>query len=323
MINLQFCKGSFLLHKRYFSIALKNGENVLNVFDRKTKHIQKSRASNLENFIVYDYLKEEVGWRVADRILDINRKFKNVVDLGCGRGYISKHMLADSVENLVMCDMNNSTLEQASLPETGVNVRKEVVNEEELPFEEGSLDLVVSSLTLHWVNDLPSSFKQVIQSLKNDGAFLGALFGGDTLYELRSSLQLADSERLGGLSSHISPFTMINDIGGLLSQAGFRLITMDTDELVIGYPSMFELIWDLKGMGENNCTWNRCKHLNREVMMAAAAIYNQLYGSEGKIPATFQIIYFLGWKPDASQPKPLERGSAKYSLKNIGNITSG
>ncbi|XP_066903988.1 arginine-hydroxylase NDUFAF5, mitochondrial isoform X2 [Halyomorpha halys] len=246
MISLQFCKFSFLLHKRHFTTTLKIGQNVINVFDRKAKLIQKSRASNIENFVVYDYLKEEVGWRVADRILDINRKFKNVVDLGCGRGYISRHILADSVENLIMCDMSNSTLEQASLPETGVNVSKQVVNEEELPFEEDSLDLVVSSLTLHWVNDLPSTFKQVIRCLKKDGAFMGALFGGDTLYELRSSLQLADSERLGGLASHISPFTLINDIGGLLSQAGFTLLTMDTDELLIGYPSMFELIWDLK-----------------------------------------------------------------------------
>lgn len=103
------------------------------------------------------------------------------------------------------------------------------------------------------------------------------MFGGDTLYELRSSLQLAELERKGGISPHISPFTQIRDIGSLLNRAGFTMLTIDTDELVIGYPSMFELMWDLKGMAENNAAFNRPAHLSRETMLAASAIYQELY----------------------------------------------
>lgn len=107
--------------------------------------------------------------------------------------------------------------------------------------------MVVSNLSLHWVNDLPGCFKSIMKSLKPDGVFLASIFGGDTLFELRSSLQLAELERKGGLSAHISPFTQVQDIGMLLHQAGFKLLTIDTDEVVIGYPSMFELMYDLKG----------------------------------------------------------------------------
>lgn len=114
-------------------------------------------------------------------------------------------------------------------------------------FDENSLDMVISNLSLHWVNNLPGCFKGIINGLKPDGVFLASIFGGDTLFELRSSLQLAEMERRGGISAHISPFTQVQDIGSLLHQAGFKLLTIDTDELVIGYPSMFELMYDLKG----------------------------------------------------------------------------
>lgn len=114
-------------------------------------------------------------------------------------------------------------------------------------FDENSLDMVISNLSLHWVNDLPGCFRSIIKSLRPDGVFLASIFGGDTLFELRSSLQLAEMERKGGLSAHISPFAQVQDIGALLHQAGFKMLTIDTDELVIGYPSMFELMYDLKG----------------------------------------------------------------------------
>lgn len=114
-------------------------------------------------------------------------------------------------------------------------------------FDDSSLDMVISNLSLHWVNDLPGCFKTIMKSLKPDGVFIASFFGGDTLFELRSSLQLAELERKGGLSAHISPFIQVQDIGMLLQQAGFKMLTIDTDELVIGYPSMFELMYDLKG----------------------------------------------------------------------------
>ncbi|KAJ8891379.1 hypothetical protein PR048_010895 [Dryococelus australis] len=242
-------------------------------------------------------------------------------NLGCGRGYVSRHIEPDCVERLALCDSSPSWLEQAAAPE-GVLVERHVIDEEGLlPFPPASLDLVLSSLTLHWVNDLPGMLARIHDCLRNDGALLASLFGGDSLYELRSSLQLANLERRGGVAAHISPFTEIRDVGALLTRAGFTMLTIDTDEVVINYPSALELLWDLKGMGESNAARNRTLHLGRERLVATAAIYDALYGREVEgrraVPATFHVIYLVGWKPDASQPHPLPRGSGQVSLKDL------
>ncbi|KAL3308635.1 NADH dehydrogenase [ubiquinone] 1 alpha subcomplex assembly factor 5, partial [Cichlidogyrus casuarinus] len=157
--------------------------------------------------------------------------------------------------------------------ECAVAVKQLEMDEEDLVFEEKSLDCVLSCLSLQWVNDLPGTFKRVLHSLKQDGCFLGALYGKDTLFEMRVSLQLAELERRGGFSPHSSPFADNVDIGNLLHEAGFSLITLDVDEIVINYPSLSEILIDLKAMGERNCTWNRPMHLWRDVLYAANAIY--------------------------------------------------
>lgn len=175
-------------------------------------------------------------------------------------------------------------------------------------------------------NDLPGVFRSINHCLKPDGVFLASMFGGETLYELRSVLHLAEQERRGGLSPHISPFTQIRDIGGLLNASGYTMLTIDTDEMVVGYPSMFELLHDLKGMAESNAAFNRPLTINRDVLLSASAIYNEMYKKtnpdtkEEGIHATFQIIYFVGWKPHESQQKPAERGSANVSFKELGTI---
>ncbi|KAJ3287452.1 NADH dehydrogenase [ubiquinone] 1 alpha subcomplex assembly factor 5 [Borealophlyctis nickersoniae] len=144
------------------------------------------------------------------------------------------------------------------------------------------------------------------------------MFGGDTLYELRTSLQLAEIEREGGVSPHVSPMTDVKDIGSLLSRAGLTLTTVDVDEIIVNYPTIFELMEDLKAMGENNAIATRKPYLKRDTLAAAAAIYKEVYGNEdGSIPATFQVIYMIGWKPDPSQPKPARRGSGEVSLKTL------
>ncbi|XP_017759748.1 PREDICTED: NADH dehydrogenase [ubiquinone] 1 alpha subcomplex assembly factor 5 [Eufriesea mexicana] len=298
--------------------------NVMYIFDRHTKLLQKERAAQAADVKLYDYIKDEVGYRLADRILDIKRNFKKALDLGCGRGYVSKHILAEHVEELILIDMSTSFIHQAEVNE-GIKVSRIIMDEENFSLEPNSLDLVISSLSLHWINDLPGCFMNINKSLKNDGVFIGAMFGGETLYELRSSLQLAELERDGGISAHISPFTDIRDVGSLLTRANFTMLTIDVDEIVIGYPSMFELMWDLKGMAENNAIRNRKLRLNKDTVLAAATIYKELYGKikdDGSpyVPATFQVIYLLGWKPDASQPKPLKRGSGQVSLKDLHKL---
>ncbi|XP_017772593.1 PREDICTED: NADH dehydrogenase [ubiquinone] 1 alpha subcomplex assembly factor 5 [Nicrophorus vespilloides] len=294
----------------------------VHIFDRNTKSLQRERAAVAKDVNLYDYLKDEIGYRLADRVYDIKRKFKLAADIGCSRGYISKHISPDSIEELILCDTSQANLDSVIVAD-GVKIRKKVLDEENIEFEPNSLDLVISSLNLHWVNDLPKAFKKILEGLKQDGVFMASVFGGDTLYELRSSLQLAELERRGGISPHISPFTEVRDIGSLLTRAGFTMLTIDTDEVVVNYPTMFELMWDLKGMAESNAALNRSLHLHRDTQFAAAAIYQQLYGkydqdtAENSVPATFQIINMLGWKPHPKQPKPIERGTGEVSLKDL------
>jgi len=295
-----------------------NNEPVMNVFDRKTKVKQRDRAAAAEDVATYDYLKDEVAYRLVDRLYDIQRKFKIAVDLGCGRGHISNHITPDSVEILYQCEMSQKMLEQTPHAE-GVQTYRLKADEEFLPFRDGSLDLVISNLSLHWVNDLPGTFKQVYRALRNDGVFLASIFGTDTLFELRCALQLAETEREGGFAPHISPLTEASDLGGLLQRAGFTMLTVDMDEVIVSYPSMFELMHDLKGMAESNCSWNRKAHLHRDTMNAAAAIYKEMYANkDGSVPATFRILYLIGWKPDPSQPKPAPRGSGTVSIQDLG-----
>lgn len=292
----------------------------MNVFDRNAKTRHRTLAALDKEAEVYDYLKSEVGYRLADRVYDIKRKFGKAVELGCGRGYVAHHLDSEAVESIIMCDTSRVCLEQSKGPKD-VPTTKLVVDEESLPFAENSIDIFLSSLSLHWVNNLPGTFKQVWTALKQDGAFLGCVFGGETLYELRGSLQLAETEREGGFGAHISPFVQPTDLAALLNQAGFTLLTIDSDEMIVNYPTAFHLMTDLKGMGENNASWKRKTHLHRDSMVAAAAIYQQLYGKEdGTIPATFHILSFIGWKPHPSQAKPAKRGSQSVSLKDLGSL---
>lgn len=172
-----------------FTSQVQNPKNQLtqNVFDRKAKLLQRERAALSEEVDVYDYLKEEIGFRLADRIFDIKRKFAKVIDLGCGRGYVSRHVTADSVENLIMADRSELLVSQSMCNDSNVKVEKIVCDEEHLEevFEQESIELIISNLALHWVNNLPHCFEQVMKILKIDGVFLGSMFGIDTLYELR------------------------------------------------------------------------------------------------------------------------------------------
>lgn len=183
---------SNLLNLRYnssnvFNIASMSTlppDSPMNVFDRNAKLLHRERAARDPDVKVYDYIKDEIGDRLSDRIFDIKRKFTRALNLGCGRGHVSKRILSESVEELVLSDMCPSFLNQAETTED-VRVIKEVVDEENPSFEPNSFDIVISSLSLHWVNDLPGCFRSINNSLKNDGVFLAAIFGGDTLYELR------------------------------------------------------------------------------------------------------------------------------------------
>ncbi|XP_041839272.1 arginine-hydroxylase NDUFAF5, mitochondrial [Melanotaenia boesemani] len=297
-----------------------SGRGTMNVFNRAMKKRQKNWAASLQDGHHYDYLRDEVGSRVADRVYDIARTFPLALDVGGGKSHITEHLNKDVVERLFLTDISPQTLERRKPGE--IPTQCVLADEEFLPFKENTFDLVVSSLTLHWINDLPGALRQIQQVLKPDGVFIGAMVGGETLYELRCSLQLAETEREGGFSPHVSPYTAVTDLGNLLGQAGFNMLTVDIDEVQVHYPGIMEVMTDLQGMGESNCAWNRRPMLHRDTMLAAAAIYKEMYGSEdGSVPATFQILYMIGWKPHESQAKPAKRGSATMSFGDLSKIS--
>ncbi|XP_028578102.2 arginine-hydroxylase NDUFAF5, mitochondrial [Podarcis muralis] len=295
------------------------GPGALSPFDRQLKRKQKEWAAARPEMQRCEYLREEVGGRIADRVFDITRTFPLALDLGCGRSYIAQHLNKDVIEQLFQADIAENALKNAiesEIPRVSV-----IADEEFLPFKENTFDLVVSGLSLHWVNDLPKTLHEIHRILKPDGVFIGAMFGGDTLYELRCSLQLAELEREGGFSPHVSPFTAVSDLGHLLGGAGFNTLTVDTDEIQVNYPGMFEIMDDLQGMGESNCSWSRKPMLHRATMLAAAAVYREMYGNDdGTVPATFQIYYMIGWKFHETQARPAQRGSATASFGDLRKI---
>ena len=191
---------------------------------------------------------------------------------------------------------------------------------ETLPYDPLTFDAVLSSLSIHWINDLPSFLAQVNSILKPDCPFIAAMFGGDTLFELRTSLQLADMERRGGVSPHVSPLADVRDVGNLLGRAGFKMLTVDVEDIVVEFPDTFALMQDLQTMGEGNAVLHReLGPISRDVLLANEAIYRELHGEEGArgIPATFRIIFMIGWKEGKGQSQPLQRGSGDVNLADI------
>ncbi len=179
-------------------------------------------------------------------------------------------------------------------------------------------DLAISLLGLQFINDLPGFLVQIRQALKPDGLLLAAMIGGQTLHELRTALNEAEAELCGGASPHVAPFADIRDMGGLLQRAGFALPVTDIDSVTVRYNDMFALIRDLRAMGATNNLVARSKKPSKKaVFLRAAQIYAERYrDADGRIRATFEIIWLSGWVPDASQQKPLQPGSAKMRLED-------
>ena len=186
----------------------------------------------------------------------------------------------------------------------------------------GPFDLALSLYSLQTVNDLPGALIQIRRMLKPDGLFLGALFGGATLSELRESFAVAESETMGGISPRVAPFADVRDLGQLLQRAGFALPVSDVERLTVRYGRLSGLVADLRRHGQTNALSERRKHfLRRDTLGRLEAQYAARHGADGKLTATFETIYLAGWAPHPDQQKPLKPGSAKSRLSDaLGTV---
>ena len=189
--------------------------------------------------------------------------------------------------------------------------------EERVPIAPQSLDLVLSALALQFVNDLPGVLAQISRCLRPDGLLLAAMIGGDTLTELRQSFAAAEAECEGGVSPRVAPFADLRDVGGLLQRVGLALPVADVDRIVVRYANTFALMQDLRRMGAGNVLIERRRTpTRRTTLLRMAEIYGERFAdSDGRIRATFDVIWLSGWAPHDSQPKPLKPGSATASLE--------
>jgi SAM-dependent methyltransferase len=190
------------------------------------------------------------------------------------------------------------------------------IESEGLSLSPETFDLAVSALALQFVNDLPGVLAQIRRALKPDGLLLAAMIGGDTLTELRQAFAAAEAELEGGVSPRVAPFADLRDIGALLQRAGFALPVTDVDRIVVRYDSAFALMQDLRRMGATNVLAER-RHTptRRATMLRMAQLYGERFADpNGRIRATFEVIWLSGWAPHESQQKPLKPGSAKASL---------
>ncbi len=282
--------------------------NELSIFDRAL--LRQRRARSVAGWPAHNFLKRHVAEGLSERLDDIRRPFPRLLDLGSHGGEVAAALAGRAgAELTVSADLTPRFLG----PLSGLRV---VADEETMPFAPNSFDLIASALGLHAVNDLPGALLQIRQALKPDGLFMGALFGGETLTELRQALLQAESEVEGGASPHVAPFADLRDAAGLLQRAGFALPVADIERLNVSYADAFALMRELRGMGESNILQaRRRKPMRRATLPRAAEIYRQRFtGPDGRITASFQIVYLHGWAAHESQQKPLKPGSAKQRL---------
>lgn len=280
------------------------------LFDRS---VLRKRLMRAGKGATVRFLHERATQDMLDRLSVILRRFERVLMTGPD----DTHLLAQLIARDQVGEAMTMPWFAPQQPSAAVQHRLCVIGDEEiLPFAPESFDLAVSLLSLQGVNDLPGTLIQIRRSLRPDGLFMACLFGGETLHELRTVLTQAESELTGGASPRVHPFADLRAMGGLLQRAGFALPVVDGETVHVRYDHLFALIADLRGMGLTNVLAERKPGpLPRAVIARAAALYAERFADpDGRIRATFEIVWLSGWAPHESQQKPLRPGSAKTKL---------
>ena len=259
------------------------------------------------------FLLDRVAAELVERLSVVLREFPLAVDLGTPTDALRRALaLAGKVSTIIAAD----ALAVDVLRHREPGALAVAADEEALPFGDASLDLVVSALALHFINDLPGALVQIRRALRGDGLFLAALLGGDTLTELRQSFAVAEAETTGGVSPRVLPFADARALGALLQRAGFALPVTDVDRLTVRYASPLHLMGELRRMGATNMLVERHRRpLKRSTFARMLEIYAERFADpDRRIRATFEIVYLSGWAPHASQQQPLAPGSARTRL---------
>ncbi|MBC6441114.1 MAG: methyltransferase domain-containing protein [Rhodospirillales bacterium] len=281
-------------------------------FDTRALRLHRDRAAGNATDST-EFLFHQVGLRLLDRLDDVKRMFPVAVELGARDGTLRSGLeQRNGITWLLQTDRSSGFGRMGRGPRL-------VCDDDLPPLAESSADLVVSNLSLHWVNDLPGCLSQIRCALKPDGLLLAAILGGETLHELRTVLAEAEIAITGGLSPRLSPMVDVRDAGALLQRAGFALPVVDIDRLDVDYPDALALMRDLRAMGETNVVSERPRGLaRRDVLLPAITLYAERFGNaSGRVPATFDVIYLTGWSPHESQQQPLRTGSGQTRLTNI------
>jgi SAM-dependent methyltransferase len=261
------------------------------LFDRALLRARQSRALRLGPAT---FLLDRVAVDVEERLHAVLREFADVADIWTP-GELLRKPSRHRFKSIAHIDLSEP---------------------ESLPLQPGSIDLALSALAFQFVNDLPGVLAQIRRALKPDGLLLAAMIGGDTLTELRQSFAAAEAELEGGVSPRVAPFADLRDVGALLQRAAFALPVTDVDRIVVRYDSAFALMADLRRMGATNILIERRRApTRRATMLRMAQLYGERFADpDGRIRATFDVIWLSGWAPHESQQKPLRPGSAKASL---------
>ena len=259
-----------------------------------------------------DFLLSRATSELLERLSLIKRSFAVTLDLGAPGPHVAQALSASGSFGFV-----------ARLAPIAASVGRGafasfVADEERLPIADASCDLIVSLLALQGVNDLPGAMIQPRRALRPDGLFIACLMAGDSLNELRQSLIIAESEIRSGASPRVAPFADVRALGGLLQRAGFALPVVDLDRVIVRYGDMIALMRDLRAFGATNVLNDRSrKPLRRDVLARAGQVYAERFAdADGRLRATFDMVWLSGWAPHESQQKPLKPGSARMRLED-------
>lgn len=275
------------------------------LFDRRLVRWRRERAVRLEPPV--DYLACRASELLVERVGDVRRRFALALAIGCHPGPLAQGLGAQ-IDRLILLDPSEALIR--AWPGPGL-----VADEEALPLADDRFDLVLAGPTFHWINDLPGVLLQIRRALHPDGLLLAAVPGGETLIELRETLLQAEVEIRGGAALRVAPFADVRDLGGLLQRAGFALPVVDAETVRVTFDHPLRLLGELRRMGQGNALRERDRPLDRTVLARWSELYARRFpASGGRIAATFQFLMLAGWRPDAGQPAPSSRGSARLSL---------